>query len=243
MNKRLILNADDFGLTAGINYGILDAYLQHSISSISLIVNAPHSQEAMELMKHYQIHCVGIHVNITLGYPISKIQDIPSLVDESGCFHKSDWWETHQANVDELILEFDSQIALFEKLTGQKPGHINYHHRYDFYKHYPALAKHLFTTYQLPMRLEREEEGYSYEYALNQAYFMQPELSKFKSYLTTDLIEMPCHVGFVDQEIMKISQLNMERMRDYALVTSKEFQKVYQDLGYQLVGWDTVMKK
>ena len=41
MSKRLILNADDFGLTSGVNYGILHAYLNQSISSISLMINTP----------------------------------------------------------------------------------------------------------------------------------------------------------------------------------------------------------
>lgn len=242
MSKRLILNADDFGLTQGINYGILDAYLQDSISSMSLMVNVPHTNEAVEIMKCYQIHCVGIHVNITLGKPVSAIQDIPSLVDEYGYFHKADWWYDHQVNVDELILEFDHQIELFEKLTGQRPNHINYHHRYDFYLHYPALRKHLIEKYQLPMRLERDEEGYLYEYALNQSYFLETS-KQLEDYLIADLIEMPCHVGFVDKEIMEISSLNMQRIEDYALVNSQKFKEIYQRMGYQLISFDKINRK
>lgn len=242
MSKRLILNADDFGLTSGVNYGILHAYLNQSISSISLMINTPQTLEAIDIMQRYQMTCVGIHINITLGKPVSNPCDVPSLIDETGCFHKADWWFTHQVDVHELILEFDNQIALFETLTGQKPSHINYHHRYDFYQHYPHLFQHLCETYQLPMRLERDEQGYGYEYAVNQSYFMQSH-DRVEDYLITDLVEMPCHVGFVDREIMEISSMNMQRMEDSYLVNSKEFKNKYQSLGYQLVGWNDVLKK
>ena len=101
------------------------------------------------------MNCVGIHVNITLGKPVSAPCDVPSLINEHGYFHQSDWWFQNRAQEDELIREFDNQIQLFEKLTGQKPNHINYHHRYDFYQYYPALVKHLFEKYQLPMFRKR----------------------------------------------------------------------------------------
>jgi len=240
--KRLIINADDFGLTSSVNYGILHAYLHHSISSISLMVNVFETSEAVEIMKKYQIDCVGIHVNLTLGRPVSPVQDIPSLVDEQGCFHKSDWLFQNRVNEDELILEFDNQIAYFQQLTGQKPKHINYHHRYDFYKNYPRLAKHLFEKYQLPMRLERDEKGYLYEYAVNQTFFLNSQ-DNIQDYLVGDLIELPCHVGFVDQRLLQISSLNMQRTKDSEIVNSKDFKELYQSLGYQLVGFEDVKKR
>lgn len=242
MDKRIIINADDFGLTSGINYGILHAYLQHSISSISLMVNVPRTLEAIDIMKTYHIQCVGIHVNVTLGKPVSDMSAVSSLVDESGEFHKSDWWFCHRANEDELILEFDNQIDLFVKLTGEKPKHINYHHRYDFYKNYPKLSKHLFEKYQLPMRLERDEPGYLYEYAVNQTYFLNHN-DNLKKYLNDDLVEFPCHVGFVDKEIMEISSLNMQRMEDSYIVNSQFFKEAYESLGYKLIGFEDIKRK
>lgn len=238
MVKKLILNADDFGLTSGINYGILHAYLHHSISSTSLMVNVTHTLEAVELMKRYHMNCVGIHVNLSLGKPVSDPHLVSSLIDENGCFHRSQWWFENRVDEDELILEFDNQIQLFEKLTGHIPQHINYHHRYDFYQNYPRLAKHLFQTYHLPMRLERDEEGYEYQYAYNSIYFLTKE--NLEKELQYDIVEMPCHVGFVDKELMEISSMNLQRMEDSDLVNSQEFKNLYQSLGYQLVGFDHI---
>lgn len=241
MDKRIIINADDFGLTSAVNYGILDAYLRKAISSISLMINAPRSREAIELIKKYNIDCVGIHVNVTLGKPVSHISNIPSLIEENGNFHKSQWWFENKANEQELIQEFDAQIKLFEELVGHKPQHINYHHRYDFYQNYPILAKHLYRTYQLPMRLEKDDQEYVYEYAYNSTYFLTK--GKLEDELHYPLIEMPCHVGYVDKELMEISSLNLERMNDYDLVCSSEFQAQYQQAGYKLIGFDQVKRK
>lgn len=242
MPKKLLIVSDDFGLTSGINYGILHAYLHHSISSTDLIVNATQTLEAIELIKKYQMDCIGIHINITLGKPVSNVQDIPSLVDQQGQFHSSKWWmDNPKVNVAELILEFDNQIALFEQLVGKKPVHISYHHRYDFYQHYPLLAQHLFKKYAIPIRLERDEDGYPYEYAYNSSFFINQ--SSLHDELIYDVVELPCHVGFVDKEIMKISGLNIQRMEDSDLVNSQEFKTEYQNLGYHLVGWDQIMKK
>ena len=242
MLKKLLIVSDDFGLTSGINYGILHAYLRHSISGADLIVNAPQTLEAVDLIQKYQMHCIGIHINITLGKPVSNVQDVPSLVNQQGLFHSSKWWlKNPQVNVVELILEFDNQIALFEKLIGKKPVHISYHHRYDFYKHYPSLAKHLFKKYSIPMRLERDEKGYPYEYAYNSSYFINQSI--LQEELLCDVVELPCHVGFVDKDIMKISSLNLQRMEDSYTVNSQEFKTEYQNLGYHLVGWEKIMKK
>lgn len=242
MVKRLIINADDFGLTRGINYGIVDSYLNKSVSSISLMVNAPQSNHAIVMMNKFDLDCVGVHVNITLGRPIADPKKIPSLIDESGQFHKSSWWIANKAVESELILEFDCQIELFQKLTGKMPKHINYHHRNDLYSDYPGLFVHLVEKYDVPMRLEADDEIYIHEYARNMSYF-HDNGAKLSEYLIGEIIEMPCHIGFVDHELMNISSLNLGRMNDYMLVNSQEFKDCYRSLGYILVGFDAIHHK
>ena len=92
------------------------------------------------------------------------------------------------------------------------------------------------------MRLEKDYKDYPYEYAMNQTYFLNTQ-DDIHKYLIGNIIEMPCHVGFVDNEIMKISSLNIQRMDDHAIVTSQKFQKIYHNLGYELVNWKQVKRK
>lgn len=244
MSKKIIINADDFGLTEAINYGILNAYLNHSISSISLMVNAPATSHAVDIIKRYSLKCIGVHINITLGKPVSEPHMIPSLIQSNGEFYHSQKWFSEKLNIneDELIYEFDKQVALFEELTGQKPNHINYHHRYDFYKNYPKLATHLMMKYELPMRLENDIDGYQYEYAYNSTYFVN-NVDDFVKELKYSTIELPCHVGFVDKALMEISSLNIQRIEDSQLVNSEKFKNIYKSHGYKLVGWESINRK
>lgn len=243
MNKQIIINSDDFGLTRGVNYGILDAFLNNSISATSLMVNTPATKHAVALMNKYNLP-VGIHVNITLGKPVSNPQDIPSLLNEDGCFHGNNYYlEGNRVNQDELINEFDQQIQLFIKLTGKEPDHINYHHIYDFYNEYPKLFEFLINKYHKPMRLEAVVNNYPYQYVKKEDLFMNFENKPLQDYLVANIIEVPCHIGYVDHELMEISSLNMQRVEDSYLANSKEFKELYTKLGYKLTGWKEVKIK
>ncbi len=48
---KLIINADDFGMTKSINYGIIDAFKDGTISSTSMMMNMPGVDHAISLMK------------------------------------------------------------------------------------------------------------------------------------------------------------------------------------------------
>lgn len=243
MSKQIIINSDDFGLTRGVNYGILDAFLNKSISAASLMVNAPATKHAVDLIRKYNLP-VGIHVNITLGKPLSNCQDIPSLLNEDGCFHGNNYYlEGNRVDQDELIKEFDRQIQLFIKLTGKEPDHINYHHIYDFYNEYPRLFDFLINKYHKPMRLEENFEIYPYQYVKKEDLFINFENKPLQDYLVADIIEVPCHIGYVDHQLMEISSLNIQRAKDGYLANSKEFKELYTNLGYQLTSWSEVKIK
>lgn len=244
MSKKIIINADDFGLTRAVNYGILDGFLNKSISSTSLMVNALATDHAVELIKKYDLKGIGIHVNITLGKPISKPEEVVTLLNDDGSFKGNKYYiEGNHVNEDELIKEFDNQIQRFIELVGREPDHINYHHIYDFYRVYPKLFKFLIDKYNKPMRLEKDYDIYNYQYATKSDLFMNFKDINIEEELKADLIEVPCHIGFVDQSLMKISSLNIDRTKDSELANSDEFKKMYTGLGYELVGWNNIEKK
>lgn len=244
MNKQIIINADDFGLTRSINYAIIDSYCNQSIKATSLMINAPQRDHAVSLMKKYDLEGVGIHVNITLGKPVSSLQDIPSLINKDGSFKNNKFYlEGNHVNEDELIKEFDNQIQLFIQLTGQIPDHINYHHVYDFYNEYPRLFQFLVDKYHRPMRLEKDYDIYPFQYAYKADMFMNFENKPLEDFLQEQLIEVPCHIGYVDLDLMDISSYNQQRMKDYQMANSQEFKQLYQEKGYQLIGWKDVEVK
>ncbi|MGE0101881.1 MAG: carbohydrate deacetylase [Blastocatellales bacterium] len=84
--RYLIVNADDFGLTPGVNRAIIEGHRRGIITSATLMVNMPAFDEAVELAKSTPSLGVGLHFNITQGSPVSPVERVRSIIDRSGNF-------------------------------------------------------------------------------------------------------------------------------------------------------------
>ncbi|HLE43075.1 MAG TPA: ChbG/HpnK family deacetylase, partial [Methylomirabilota bacterium] len=82
----LIVNADDFGLTAGVSRGILDAHRRGIVSSTTALVNLPPAPDLDAEAAGLAGLGLGLHVNLSWGAPLSPAAAVPSLVDETGGF-------------------------------------------------------------------------------------------------------------------------------------------------------------
>jgi hypothetical protein len=138
--KRLIVNADDLGLSRGITDGIFFAHRQGIVTSASYMVNQPASEYAAEQLQKYSSLDVGIHLNLCQGRPVLPPSAVPSLVGSDGCFlpparmaRRLTLW---QASAKEILHEFCAQIDLMTA-AGLSPSHADSHHRFHFY---PAAA-------------------------------------------------------------------------------------------------------
>ena len=65
--KKLIINADDFGFSQGVNKGIVECHVNGVVTSTTLAVNMPFAPEAAQLAKGLPGLGVGIHLNIVRG--------------------------------------------------------------------------------------------------------------------------------------------------------------------------------
>jgi predicted glycoside hydrolase/deacetylase ChbG (UPF0249 family) len=84
MASAIIFTADDLGLSEERNCGILESVLNGVVSSVSLMVNGPSSKHAVDLMRmNNKLNIIGLHFNITEGFPISDPVHITTLVEES----------------------------------------------------------------------------------------------------------------------------------------------------------------
>ena len=85
---RLVINADDFGLSAGVNRGILAAHAAGTVTSTSLLPNLPAFDDAVRSARATPTLGIGLHFNLTTGAPVSAPDQVPSLVDSAtGQFH------------------------------------------------------------------------------------------------------------------------------------------------------------
>ena len=78
---RLIINADDFGLTPGVNRGILEAHGQGVVTSATLMANALAFGEAVKLAQSAPRLGTGCHIVLVDGSPALSASQIPSLLD------------------------------------------------------------------------------------------------------------------------------------------------------------------
>jgi chitin disaccharide deacetylase len=87
--KQLIVNADDFGLTEGVNRGIIRAFQQGILTSATLMANAPAFADAVGLAAANPALGVGCHLVLVGGHAIAPREEIGPLADEDGLLPRS----------------------------------------------------------------------------------------------------------------------------------------------------------
>jgi len=78
--RRLIVNADDFGLTPGVNRAIIEAHSGGIVSSATLMANATAFDDAVQLAKATPNLGVGCHIVLVDGTPLSDSRRVPTLI-------------------------------------------------------------------------------------------------------------------------------------------------------------------
>lgn len=87
---RLIINADDFGLTSGVNRAILELHQAGVLTSTTLMARGAAAEEAIEIARSMPSLGVGCHVVLVDGEPVLSPHELPTLVNPAtGCFHTS----------------------------------------------------------------------------------------------------------------------------------------------------------
>jgi hopanoid biosynthesis associated protein HpnK len=129
---RLIVNADDFGLTEGVNRAIVELHRAGVVTSASLMARAGATDEAIQLARATPSLGVGCHVVLSDGEPVLPPDKIPSLVDaRTGRFPNSLTGfllrlYTRRIRAEEIEAEATAQISLLQQ-RGVHLTHIDTH--------------------------------------------------------------------------------------------------------------------
>jgi len=128
----LILNADDFGLTAGVNRAIIELHRAGVLTSASLMAKASATNEAIELALATPSLGVGCHVALVDGEPVLHAQNLPTLVDpRTGRYYPTPVvflkrLLTGRIRSSEIEAEANAQISLLQS-RGVRLTHIDTH--------------------------------------------------------------------------------------------------------------------
>lgn len=249
---KLIINADDFGHSKGINMGIIEAYQDGILTSTTLMAGMPGFDQAVELSKQNPGLGVGVHLTLTCGYPVSK--GLKTIVDDKGAFQNLSFYENKDnldlINLDEVYKEWKSQI---EKViaSGIVPTHIDSHHHINSVGKLKKIYLKLADEYNLPVRNNFElPEGYKSTSKMID-YFDHIGSSKsiwkhmdtnnlIKDCKNYDSIEIMCHPAYVDAFLVENSSYTLGRTSTLKELLNPEVKKLLEDNGIKLVTFNNI---
>lgn len=158
---RLIVNADDFGMSHGANRAIVKAHREGILTSTSLMVNGDAANNALSLARETPTLAIGLHLTLVKGKSTLKPSEIIGVVNQRFEFDESPVRAGlryfFNKDLDHFIKqEIDAQFREF-RTAGLKLDHVNGH--LHFHLH-PTIFEHIKRHYRtwdiLSMRLTRE---------------------------------------------------------------------------------------
>ena len=233
---KLIVNSDDFGLTPGVNRGIIDALKRGLLRSTTAMMNMPAIEMAAGLAKENPELGVGIHLVLTAGRPL--LDTHKTIVDEKGNFLKNAvLTKKTDVDVEEVYAEYVAQMEKYIKLFGHKPTHIDGHHH----------------THALPQTIEatrRLAKAYDIKYVrhvdsdvafISDFYGPLTDYNQFettlKRHLGREYVELMCHVAFIDVDLIQCSTYNFDRVRELETLISSKAKDFVKDHNIELVNF------
>lgn len=144
--KQLILNADDFGYTRGINQAIVRAHREGVLTSATLMANAAAFDDAVEQARQCPALGVGCHFVLIGGKSVADPKEIPSLASPDGRLPQSlpgfiASISSGSIKPDDIARELRAQIAKI-RAAGIEPSHIDSHkHTHAHPRAFRAIAR------------------------------------------------------------------------------------------------------
>jgi len=129
--RRLIVNADDYGLSHSINEAVIRAHREGVLTGASLMVNEAGFDEAVKLAKENPKLGVGLHLTLLMGHSALPPEKIPGLVDSRGHFSNNPVatgmkYFFMRGLREQLRAEIHAQFEKF-RATGLALDHVNGH--------------------------------------------------------------------------------------------------------------------
>jgi chitin disaccharide deacetylase len=244
MTRILIVNADDCNLTRGVTKAILECHDDGILSSTTFMANLPIEAKTIREIKKRKDLGVGIHLNITLAKPVSKVESVRSLLSEEGKFRKVAEQLKRLPKATDVVREYQAQIDLFRKVFSRYPTHLDTHHQIHNHPFFLEALAHVARKNKLPVRKselmlqETVRKNYSDEIKTPDHFFgnLSPSHYWRKEWLETLLKNLPegiseimCHPGYNDRDLKSITSFTAGRAEELKLFRSPHLKKILQD--------------
>ena len=230
--KRLIVRADDIGLSEAVTLGILSAYRNGIVTSTGMIVNMPFAEETAQLLKEENRLCLGLHINLIVGRPCADPNRVRKLLDADGKFISS---RVRREQVksgindfksDEVEAEIDAQIKRFFELNGKLPEYIDSHSVstdttdqviFRMAEKYGIRQVAIRNNHKAIWKRVETRESH-YDFFKEGKPFYQFFDDKYIDLQEGETGLLVVHPGFLDQEILEVSSMTIDRTRDHDML-------------------------
>jgi predicted glycoside hydrolase/deacetylase ChbG (UPF0249 family) len=242
--RRLIFNADDYGLTPGVSRGILEA-AAGVVRSTSVMVNFVTPEEVAALGASGI--SAAVHLNLSTGMPCSEGYP-EQLCNPDGSFMKVRaldpcTWKNRQWRAA-AIIEWNAQIEAARGL-GLRFDHLDSHHHTHLLEHLLPAAIDLAANLGVALRVRRPHAGLVKARGIRapddlvEAYFgvgciTEEALLKAISTATGSVVEVMCHPGMNDELLQDRSGYRAEREAELAVLRSAALARRLMDLGWEI---------
>ena len=215
--RTLVVNADDFGASEGVNRVIIQAHVHGIVTSTSLMVTGRGREEAAELAREHPELGVGLHWDL----------DGDRVPLEDG-----------RAVRDELARQLDA----FDRLMGRPPTHVDSHHHVHRRAEIAPIARELVAALRVPLREEgsvRYVGGFygQWEWQVTDLEHIRSEFLIWilRNEVDEGWTEIGCHPGFVTDDFTSVYLA--EREVEVETLTDPRVRAEIRALGIRLASY------
>ena len=220
MAKHLVVNADDFGASHGVNRGIVESHVDGIVTSTSLMVTGRAVEEAARLSEEHPSLSIGLHWDVW-GEDEREFDlgDAPAVRDE-----------------------FARQLDAFERLMGRLPTHVDSHRHAHREEGVFDVFQELVEPLGLPLRGDGQVAFVGGFYAqwewkvTNLGYVSVPFLERMlREEVCEGWTEISCHPGYRSPGYEAVYM--GEREVEVRTLTQPHIRATVEELGIELVGY------
>jgi predicted glycoside hydrolase/deacetylase ChbG (UPF0249 family) len=194
--RQLIVNADDFGLSPGINRGIVEAHERGIVTRTSLMMRGRAAREAVELARGTPDLEVGLHIDMG-----------------EWTFRNGTWLALYEVvdlrDARAVAAELEDQLCAFRYVVGRNPTHLDSHQHVHRHEPFASIAADAAKRLGVPLRqlgLARYCGAFYGQDERGEPWPAQVSVESLLSILQNlpeRLSELCCHPGFVDDGLVR----------------------------------------
>ncbi len=219
--RTVVVNADDFGASEGVNLGIVHAHVHGIVTSTSLMVTGRAREHAADLAREHPELGVGLHWDLEE----ENLSDGVALED-AGAVRR----------------ELTRQLDAFHQLIGRPPSHVDSHHHVHRRDEVAPIAHDLVAALGVPLRQEGPVRyiGNFYgqwEWQVTDLEHIRPEFLIWilRNEVDEGWTEIGCHPGFVTDDFTSVYLA--EREVEVATLTDPRVGAEIRALGIRLASY------